>query len=353
MPSSSQTPSLANYRLVAQESGVGKTTVGRVMQGVGYVSEATRRRVLKAAERLGYKPDPAFGVLARRRWPKGAQPRTATLAWIHHSKASQQAPKSPEYFGAQKRAMELGYSMDAFSMHDYRSAVAINRVIHARGIQGVLVQAFQDREKLDLDWSRFFVVFVGPENDVARVHNVQADFRSALHLGVRACKDRGYRRLGLALMNYHASGTNVPFRAQALVEREDLLKAIGPQPRIFQYELNKPSVAEFYQWFRKERPEVILATNIQPYYWLTSAPHYDKRQPVRKVPKDAGFLCLRNTDQDTKVAFMNLRLEEQGRQAVDLVHQQLQHGSIGSPAIPLRVLIPPAFVDGPSLRPAC
>lgn len=340
---------LPNYRSIAKESGVGKTTVGRVLQNSGYVSDDVRRRVLEAAGRLGYRPDPALGALARRRWPGGAHPKTATIAYIHHGVSTDAIKAPPEFLGVQQRAEELGYAVDTFSLKEYTSFPALNRVLHARGIQGVLVQAFRDNIHIDLEWQRFFTVFIGPENDLARVHNVQSDFRSALHQAVQACRSRGYRKIGLALMNHSASGTNIPFQAQALYERLGLERDIGPQPPILTYEPSKDFAPGFFRWYREVRPDVLVSTNIQPYYWLTSALHYDRRQKDRKIPGDVAFVCTRSSTDTPGIAHMDLREKEQGRQAVDLVHQQLQHGAIGKPEIPLRVLIPPAFVDGPSL----
>ena len=328
---------------------MGKTTVGRVLQNSGYVSDDVRRRVLEAAGRLGYRPDPALGALARRRWPGGASPKTATIAYIHHGVSTDAMKAPPEFQGVRHRALELGYAVDTFSLKEYSSFPALNRVLRARGIQGVVVQAFRDNIHIDLEWQQFFTVFIGPENDLACVHNVQADFRSALHQAVQACRDRRYRKIGLALMNHAASGTNIPFQAQALYERLGLERDNGPQPQILTYEPANSFAAPFYRWFRAARPDVIVSTNIQPYYWLTSAHHYDRRQKDRKIPSDVAFVCTRNNIDAPEVAHMDLREKEQGRQAVDLVHQQLQHGAIGKPEIPLRLLIPPAFVDGPSL----
>jgi LacI family transcriptional regulator len=340
---------LPNYRTIAKESGVGKTTVGRVLQNSGYVSEAVRSRVLETARRLGYRPDPALGALARRRWPDGARPTTATIAYIHHGILTDPIKAPPQLRGVRQRAEELGYAVDAFSLKEYPTFSALNRVLHARGIHGVLVQAFRNNIHLDLEWPQFFTVFIGPENDLARVHNVQADFRSALHQAVQACRSRGYRKIGMALMNHAASGTNIPLHAQALYERLGLEQECGRQPEILTYEPTNEFAPQFFRWFREARPDAVLATNIQPYDWLTSATHYDRRQKNRKIPGDVAFVCTRHSAHAAEVAHVDLRENEQGRQAVDLMHQQLQHGAIGKPEIPLRLLIPPAFVEGQSL----
>lgn len=341
--------SLANYRSIAKVCGVGKTTVGRVLKNSGYVSEDVRQRVLEAANHLGYQPDPALGALARRRWPNGSNPKTATIAYIHHGVLTDTIMAPPDLQGVRNRAKELGYVVDTFSLKEYSSLSSLNRVLYSRGIQGVLVRAFRDNIHLDLEWRHFFTVFIGAENHQARVHNVQSDFSSALQHAVHICRDRGYRRIGMALMNHAASGTNIPFQAQALYERFRLEQDMGQQPQILTYEPTKDFAQAFYRWFREARPDVVVSTNIQPYYWLTSAHHYDRRQKERKIPEDVAMLCTRSCLDTPQIAQMDLRENELGKQAVDLMHHQLQHGSIGKPTIPFRILIPPIFIDGKSL----
>ncbi len=52
---------------VAAEVGVSTASVSLVLRGAAGPSEDTRRRVLEAAARLGYRPDRAASLLARRR----------------------------------------------------------------------------------------------------------------------------------------------------------------------------------------------------------------------------------------------------------------------------------------------
>ena len=47
---------MANIKDVAKEAGVSVTTVSRVMNDRGYISEKTRKKVYDAMEKLGYHP---------------------------------------------------------------------------------------------------------------------------------------------------------------------------------------------------------------------------------------------------------------------------------------------------------
>src|SRR6056297_3559187 len=54
-------------RDVSEASGVSEMTVSRVLRNRGDVSDATRKRVLEAAKRLGYVPNKIAGALASQR----------------------------------------------------------------------------------------------------------------------------------------------------------------------------------------------------------------------------------------------------------------------------------------------
>ena len=50
-------------RQIAENLGLGKSTVQRALTGQPGISEATRRRVSAAAEKMDYRPDPLYSML--------------------------------------------------------------------------------------------------------------------------------------------------------------------------------------------------------------------------------------------------------------------------------------------------
>ena len=62
---------------IAKDAGVGKGTVDRVLHNRGYVSEETRRKVEESISRLGYKPNIAARMLAKR--------KTYRIAVVYHN----------------------------------------------------------------------------------------------------------------------------------------------------------------------------------------------------------------------------------------------------------------------------
>ncbi|WP_232806889.1 LacI family DNA-binding transcriptional regulator [Geodermatophilus chilensis] len=65
--SAEESPRRPRLQDVAAEAGVSPATASLVLRGAPGPSEATRERVLDAAARLGYRPDRAASLLARRR----------------------------------------------------------------------------------------------------------------------------------------------------------------------------------------------------------------------------------------------------------------------------------------------
>ena len=59
---------------VALRAGVSTSTVGRVVGNYGYVSDETRKKVLKAMREIGYYPNAIARSLKRR--------RTQTIAYL-------------------------------------------------------------------------------------------------------------------------------------------------------------------------------------------------------------------------------------------------------------------------------
>ncbi len=305
------------------------------------------------AAKLGYRPDPLLSALTRRRWPGGAKPSFVTIAYVHFSGSGRNKSAGPreEAIAVRARAAELGYNLDVLDYSSYHTGKKLSDVLVARGVRGVIVQAFTDTKALELDWNRFFTVFVGPENDEIHVHNVQADFRATVRVAVQECVARGYRRPGFALMNYLASGTNEPIYAQVLAERSRLEASDGEQPDLFQWSPGDPRyVQSLHKWYADNRPDCLIASHPSVYHAFCHPEHFGyPRIPAVRIPEDLPMVSLRKDPTVGSMAHTGLREHEQGVEAVNLIHRHLQHGVVGIPSVPMRMLIPPEFIAGSTL----
>ena len=68
-------------RDIAKELGVSHVTVSLALRNHPRISEATRERVQKKAEQMGYHPDPMLSALSHYRLTSKEKPVQAILAW--------------------------------------------------------------------------------------------------------------------------------------------------------------------------------------------------------------------------------------------------------------------------------
>ncbi|GAA4873850.1 LacI family DNA-binding transcriptional regulator [Saccharopolyspora cebuensis] len=123
-------PSLAD---VAAQAGVSHMTVSRVVNGAGPVRAETRRRVLDAIDRLGYRPNSlARGLATGRSRALGV----VALDSVLYGPAS-------TLFGIENAAREAGYSVSVASVSAPERTSIVDAVENLRrqGVEGIVVIA--------------------------------------------------------------------------------------------------------------------------------------------------------------------------------------------------------------------
>jgi LacI family transcriptional regulator len=175
---------------IAEEARVSIATVSRVLNDHPRVSDATRRRVFRVAERLGYEPHASAQSLARQ--------ATRLIAAV--------VPMLTSYFfmevirGLQDRLAESGYDL---LVHASRSVEDVDRSLEralprgrADGLLLVSTPLTVERA-LRLARSHAPVVLVDsahPDFDSVSVDNRRGGYEATRHL-----LDLGHRRIGLVM----------------------------------------------------------------------------------------------------------------------------------------------------------
>lgn len=181
---------------IARLAGVSQPTVSLVLGGnkAGMtLSEATRRKVLKAAESLGYVPDPIARRLSRRQNNLlGLYTFTATFPTdVQHS-------YYPFLVGVEEESAVQGYDLLLFtssSSTESGTNEVLNRVRLADGC------LFLGRHVPEAAMSRFLddgypVVYIGRHDELGeRLPYVGADYVSASGAVVRRLAEAGHRHL--------------------------------------------------------------------------------------------------------------------------------------------------------------
>jgi DNA-binding LacI/PurR family transcriptional regulator len=185
--------SIVTMRDVAQATGVSQSTVSRVLTGAATtvpIAPDTRARVIEAADRLGYRPNPlARGLRGARTMLLGVIVREIT---------------DPFFAGAIEavsiEASLRGYNVVLGHAHGHaHEAIALWGVLEARHCDAILLLGdMRDQPRLieDLRGASVPVVALWQGSRSADIPSVDVDNRAGMLAVLEHLGDQGHRRIG-------------------------------------------------------------------------------------------------------------------------------------------------------------
>jgi DNA-binding LacI/PurR family transcriptional regulator len=339
-----------NTRAIAAACGVSHVTVSRALRDSPNVSPDTKGRVLAAARRLGYKPNPlvqAFAARIRQGRPVPAA-TGCNLAWL----VSEPAPHPevrpwlvPCLAGARRRARELGFTLDttvnAHGLSDSRLA----GILDSRGIRGVLLPhaGFFDREPFH--GANLVTVGIDENTTGAAMHTVAPDYFRNLTLAFDELHALGYRRIGFCehvfsvVLSQGGLWGGFLWNQQRLPVADRLPPLTGLRPVAGKHQGERD---RFLRWLDELRPDAVLSTFFQVNDWL--------RHSGRSVPRDIGLAHLGLLDAHADWSGIDYREAEIGAAAVDLASAHLLRNESGMPVTPKFVRLPGRWHAGSTTR---
>ena len=334
---------------VAKRVGVAHITVSRALRHNPHVNEALRKRIEKAAEEMGYHPNPAAAALTHLRLTSKTKPIQAVLAWLNFWPDPKELRQHPlfaaNWKGALAAAEALGYRVEEFICGGKAlTAQKLKTILVARGIQGVLLPPQRPpitREDFDFDWSRFAVIRIGRSVPWPATHVVT---HSQAHDTLEACRriqQKGYHRIGFVTVEIIRNNSLFAggyLQAQSMAPKKDQLPILVLSER---WTAPTADVLEKLDaWMKKHRPDAILSTESNIKSLLAAASY--------RIPEDVGLAAtsVSNSDADTGT-FENP--EEVGRIAVLNLIALIQRNEFGLPEFEQDILIRGKWQDGVSL----
>lgn len=344
---------------VARLAGVSKMTASRALRDANECKAQTRERVRKAAEQLGYQPNPIvtlFHAAVRRR--SGAF--HATLGWLNDFPARGHHRKTLYlrriWRGAEAQAVRRGFMLEevwleaAEELPIERRALRYAQILRARGSPGVILPILRYADLAMQPWAELSTVCLGgmvasPGEGAAsssfpeRFHHVQTDFFANMELACVALRARGYRRVGLFLSEWHNRHTGRQYEAAFRMQMADWAPGERVKPLI-----TRDLISEAEQesalgaWVRKEKPDAVLCGLGQTCEWL--------RRAGWRVPQDVGVAHIWLSDDTPDWSGIDPDLEAMGAAAVDQLIAQVQANARGRPAKVHRLSSLGRWVDG-------
>ncbi len=341
-----QHPHSPTTREIAEAANVSHVTVSRALRNHPFVSEATRAKVIQAAEKLGYRPNPLVGILMGQVRARKPGKFVATLAWINSHQVEsewQLMPyRSQVLEGAKQRAEQLGYQLDEFwTKQDGMTPQRLQQILYARGIYGVVVPTAADLKFLEaMNWESLAVASLGPPKTSHRWSYVDADAAMSMLEAIRGLSALGYRKLGFVVAPANDIDAH-PWRATFLSQQADWPRSNRIPPLRMADALDfQRSV--FQDWLRKYRPDAIIGCDVLLKELAEEAGF--------AVPKDLGIAHLHLAADVEGWSGIESRDDLLGATLIDIVTASLQRNEFGPPSYAKRILVPVTWKLGNTTR---
>jgi LacI family transcriptional regulator len=334
-----------SLKAIARRAGLSVATVSRALGGSPLVTEPTRARVLRVADKLGYARPPLVGAIMSSLRRSAQQSYLGNLGLVCITLPGQKALlpfHAGLVKGARDRASALGFKLDVLShvAEDTRHAT-LNRVLRTRGVTGLIFLNARTRADFSqFDWSHFAATQIDHAITSPVLHASGIDHHRTIHMALTRLAERGYKRFGFfiethkdIILAYKWSGAFAAFQR--------VTPALRPVPELEQKVLQRPA---FLSWFRKHKPDILVGHKTEVIAWL--------RDEGLSVPGDAGFFNLNLNESPLPCAGLDLEARLQGAIAVESVVTQIHQFERGVPAHPKTIGVEGRWVDGPTIRPA-
>jgi LacI family transcriptional regulator len=347
---------------VARKADVHVTTVSLALRNHPRLPQATRERIQKIAERMGYRPDPILQALVAYRGKTMERRNPPTLAYVTNWNTRlgwQKVTAHPQFYaGALAKAKELGFSLDHFWMGEPGlTHTRLSGILQARGINGIIIASHM-REvdvALHFDWERFSAVKIDYFPHQPALHNVTNNQCDIVRLAMQRVIAMGYRRIGFVMHRGWDHSVDHLWSAGYLCEQQGLAPEhhipmfLFPDAEPIENWMNESKshvvapTEKFSRWFKKYQPEVVISKGsfVQPCF----------SELGLRVPRDTAFVDVFLDNIDGKTAGVRQNHDIVGELAVEILAGQLHHNKYGVPEIPTTTFVEGTWSDGASCPP--
>lgn len=329
---------------IARAAGVHQSAVSLALRNHPRIGKATRTRIVRIADRLGYRPDPMLSALAAYRSARREVAGLGEIALLHTSDSAG-STEARKWEGIRSRAEAYGYTMTPFDLGGPDLTPGrLNRILRARGIQGVILERMilPRMEFLrGIEWERLTAVRLGRFPKWPPVPCIEHNQFSTMQIVLQKLLRRGYRRIGLIHEWHNLQGTAFfPEAAYLHTLHRSARSAFFPV-----FYVDRRAASEIPAWADEHRFDAIVSL-------LPPAALFPHARGRRSFLERHGFACLNLHRSDGTVAGMDQQFETLGARAADTLVAQINRGDRGFPAVPTHVLIEGVWREGATIRPA-
>jgi LacI family transcriptional regulator len=329
--------------ILAKQCGLSVATVSRALSGHVNVRPEVRTRVLATAEQCGYRRNQLVSALMGEVRGRRTRHFIGNLAVVHVPTPLQPVMRPMQHrmvAAAQKRAQDLGFSVEAFSLNrESGGPASLGRMLRARGIIGVIFLQPNSNDVTDgFPWEHFATLQIDYGSPIPQQHTVSLDHHLTLTSALGRLRGLGYRRAGM-FIERHKDERLVHKWSAAFRSFQENQGGIGHLPVLMTGQMD---AGGFMPWFQAHRPDLLIGHVDRVLGWLRAA--------NLAVPADLGFFNLNWNERSESCAGLDLQPELHGVVAVETIAAQIHRNEHGLPVEPRTVIISGKWVDGPTIR---
>lgn len=338
-------------RRIAELAGVSPTTVSLALRNSPKIPAATRQRIARVAQRLGYRPNAKVSELMAHLRLKHSRSRDGCFGVV----SLYDSPRPWEgalhlqriYEGMTRRAEALGYRLEPLWMRapgmTYRR---FRRILQARGIQGLLCFGspnLQDEMPPELD--DYAIVTQGLSIKTP-LHRVTSHAYNDMWRVLKNVRALGYRRPGLVLGDYEGQRSA---HAYLCVYLGWCQLELGGEPPIPVLRLKHVEEAPLLGWIHTHRPDVLILAH---HYNALGDFEGALRRGGLRVPEDLGVAAVTQVLEGTRFSGLQGNQHLVGAWAVELLVSRIMNQDFGYPSHPRIEMVEMQWIDGKTLRSA-
>lgn len=339
-----------SLKSIAALAGVSTATVSRALRGLPGQSEETRQQIVKIAEDIGYTQHPLVAALMTDLRNKRPQKHSPRIALIHGLPWNRPIARNLETFRSSvyETARTLGYRVDELHLNEPgMTPRRIMSIIDARQISGAIFEhCWEPNVEMDIDLSEIAAVSVGFTLKRPNLHSIAPDHHCSTILAFQELRNRGYRKIGLAVPRTNESFT--PFkRESALLGIHTNLPVTERIPMFdvdcgLEKRISNNYESKFLEWVRLYQPEAIMSNQLLNCELL--------RRHGYRIPDDIGFVHLGWHESDVQLAGIDPNWKKIGSEAVAKLVELICRSELGEPNEATATIVRGHWVNGASIR---